>query len=190
MNITLPGLLLVFGGLTFWLLTESSIKWYLKTACITAFCLFTMIFWTTIHTFLGWPALEDDMPETVLIHWVVIKEPNKNTAFSGAIYFLLESADRKNTSFFGYRNSRLEPRLFGVPYNRELHEKVEKQMMGKLRRGQPVIGKFKQAGDGEDSTEAGKGKGVKGRKGKGDESQEQHLEFHELLPSQIHRKPE
>ena len=72
MNIALPILLLVFGGLTFWVLTESSLKWYLKAACISPICLFTIVFWSSIHSFLGWPALEDDIPEKVLIHWVII----------------------------------------------------------------------------------------------------------------------
>ena len=30
MNIALPVLLLIFGALTFWVLTESSLKWYLN----------------------------------------------------------------------------------------------------------------------------------------------------------------
>ena len=34
MNIALPILLLVFGGLTLWVLTESALKWYIKTAII------------------------------------------------------------------------------------------------------------------------------------------------------------
>ena len=32
MNIALPILLLVFGGLSFWILTESKVKWYVKTS--------------------------------------------------------------------------------------------------------------------------------------------------------------
>ena len=77
MNIALPILLLVFGALTLWILNESALKWYIKTACISVFCAFTIIFWTTIHTFLGWPANEEDMPNKIMIHWVIVKEPNK-----------------------------------------------------------------------------------------------------------------
>ena len=93
MNIALPILLLVFGGLTFWILNESKLKWYLKTACITTFCLFTIIFWTSIHTFLGWPADEEDMPNKILIHWVIVKEPNKFEEFDGGIFILLETME-------------------------------------------------------------------------------------------------
>lgn len=188
MNIALPVLLLVFGGLTFWLLTESSIRWYLKSACITAFCIFTVLFWTTIHTFLGWPADEDDIPEKVLIHWVVIKEPDKLAGFEGEIFFLLESAGDKDESFFGYKSSGREPRLFGVPYTRELHEEIEKNLKPKLKKGQPVVGKLREKKGGEGKKGIGK-EGEKGKKGGGSESQEQGWEFHELLPSDLQGKP-
>ena len=191
MNIALPILLLVFGGLSFWILSESTVKWYVKTACISIFCLFTVIFWTTIHTFLGWPANEEDMPEKILIHWVVIKEPNKIKEFDGAIYILLESVEEikanKVGRFFGYDKDRMEPRLFELKYSRNLHEQLEK-VKGKLKNGQPVVGKL--------TKEGANGKGKKGsgkksdQKGGGSESQEQDWQFHELRPSEIHQKPE
>jgi hypothetical protein len=98
MNIALPILLLVFGALSFWVLNESSLKWYFKTACISVFCIFTIIFWSSIHSFLGWPALEGDMPKKVLIHWVIIKEPNKFTKYDGRIYVLLDSGSLADSS--------------------------------------------------------------------------------------------
>ena len=190
MNIALPILLLVFGGLSFWILTESTVKWYIKTACISIFCLFTVIFWSTIHSFLGWPANEQDMPEKILIHWVIIKEPNKLTEFDGAIYILLESVEEskgnKVSKFFGYSNNRLETRIYGLKYNRNLHEQLQK-IKGKLGKGQPVMGKLSK------DKETGKGKNGDAKKydknGDGSESQEQDWEFHELLPSEIHEKP-
>ena len=91
--------------------------------------------------------------------------------------------------FFGYRKEKIEPRLHGLKYDRELHEQLEKNVMPKLKSGQPVAGKFlkkaagKKKGDG-----FGKEKGE--GKGDGSESQKQTWEFHELRPSEIHRKPE
>ena len=189
MNIALPVLLLVFGGLTFWVLNESSLKWYFKTASISAFCVFTIIFWTSIHTFLGWPALENDMPEKVLVHWVVIKEPNKATESKGAIYILLESAMEDESGFlarfFGYSRRGNEPRLYGLDYDRELHEKLAKGTMPRLRRGQPVLGKLTKKAPSNNR----EGKEDSKKDGGGSESQDQKWEFHELLPSEIHTKP-
>jgi hypothetical protein len=188
MNIALPILLLVFGGLSFWVLNESKLKWYFKTACITAFCLFTVVFWTSIHTFLGWPALEDDMPDKVLIHWVVIKEPNKSINYNGRIFILLESVNEEESStlarFFGYRKEKIEPRLYGLKYSRGLHEQLE-GIKGKLKSGQPVAGKLKKQSE---QGKGNKGKSKSEKKGGGSESQEQDWEFHELLPSDIHDK--
>lgn len=192
MNIALPILLLVFGGLTFWLLTESKIKWYLKTLCITIFCVFTIVFWSTIHSYLGWPALENDVPDKVIIHWVIVKEPNKQTHFEGAIYFLLESAEEEEGSvfeFFGYSSDNLEPRLYGLSYSRGLHEQIEKQIRPALQRGQPVMGSLsKMKGEG-DKGKQGKGEGS-GKKGGGSESQEQEWQFHFLRPSDFLKKPD
>ena len=191
MNIALPILLLAFGGLTFWVLNESLLKWYIKTACISVFCIFTIIFWTSIHTFLGWPALEGNVPEKVLIHWVIIKEPNKYTKYDGRIYVLLESVGEPKSNFlarfFGYRKERVEPRLHGLKYNRALHENLKKGVMPKLKRGQPVMGELTKEGE---RGLGKKGNGKPAKKGGGSESQEQEWHFHELLPSEIHRKPE
>ena len=192
MNIALPILLLVFGGLSFWVLNESKLKWYFKTACITTFCIFTIVFWSSIHSFLGWPALEEDIPEKVLIHWVIIKEPNDFTKSKGRIYIIgesvLEEESNSIAKFFGYRKSSIEPRLYGMKYNRKLHEQLQKGVMGKLKRGQPVAGKFLKEAKGKSGKNGGKKKG--NEKGGGSESQEQEWHFHELLPSEIHRKPE
>ena len=193
MNIALPILLLVFGGLTFWVLTESSLKWYFKTICISAFCVFTVIFWLSIHSFLGWPADEGDMPEKILIHWVIVKEPNEFTKFKGRIYVLLESVEEVETNsflkFFGYgKKEKIEPRLHGLSYNRKLHEKIEKEIMPKLKSGQPVFGRLTKEKR-RPSLSMQPGKARNNREGDGSESQEQEWQFHRLLPSEIHRKP-
>ena len=192
MTVTLPILLLIFGGLTFWVLNESKLKWYFKSACITTFCVFTVVFWSSIHTFLGWPALEQDVPDKVLLHWAVIKEPNKLTESKGRIYLLIESgkysAPDPLAKFFGYKKENVEPRLYGIKYNRELHERLEKQIMPKLKQGQPVLGKLTKKGEDGKGKIAGKDKG-KNQDGEGSESQMQDWQFHELSPSDIQGKP-
>lgn len=190
MNIALPILLLIFGGLSFWILNDSTVRWYIKTACISVFCLFTVVFWSTIHTFLGWPANENDMPEKILIHWIIIKEPNKVREFNGAIYITLETAEKmkgnKVAKFFGYGSDRIQPRLFKLKYSKKLHEQLE-GLKSKLKTGQPVMGKLTKKGKQGNPKKGNQGKNDK--KGGGSESQKQDWEFHELLPSEIHQKP-
>ena len=190
MNIAYAILLLIFGGLTLWLLTESKLKWYVKTLCITTFCIFTIVFWSSVHTFLGWPARDVDMPEKVRVHWVVIKEPDKLRELPGGIFFLVEAANPHDGNFlyklFGYHSSSREPRQYGLPYSRQMHERLAASIIPKLKKGQPVFGKLtKLAGKG--GPKAGDQKGK--NKGGGSESQEQDWEFHELRPSDFLRKP-
>jgi len=188
MNTTLPILLLIFGGLSFWVLSDTKLKWYLKVFCISLFCLFTVVFWNATDSFLGWPANRYDMPEKSIIHWVVIKEPNKITGRKGGIYVLAESVrkeDRSLIRMFDYKTKGLKPRLFEFPYSRKLHEQLEKGVMSKLRKGQPVHGNFKEKKNGNGPKGEGK---LKGKDGDGSESQEQEWEFHELPPSEMHRK--
>lgn len=197
MNIAFCLLILIFGGLTLWLLSESLIRWFLKIAYILVFCVFVVIFWSASHTFLGWPAREADLPEVVNIHWVIIKEPSELLNEKGKIYFLLEAKEGSRISsflrFFAYGKTAMEPRLYESSYNRKLHEQIEKEMMPQLRQGQLVRGRFEKNpgnGKGKDSGKE-KGKGEGGREGKGsrDESQRQEIIFHELRPSEVQGKP-
>ena len=150
------------------------------------------MFWTSIYTFLGWPALERDVPDKVLLHWAIIKEPNKATESKGRIYLLIESgkysAPDPLAKFFGYKKENVEPRLYGIKYNRELHEHLEKKVMPKLKQGQPVLGKLTKKGEEGKGKIAGKDKGKK-QDGEGSESQMQDWQFHELRPSDIQGKP-
>lgn len=192
MNITFPLLLLIFGGLTFWLLSESKLKWYYKTACISAFCLFTVVFWGTLHSFLGWPAKEGDMPAKVNIHWVIVKEPNKLSGFPGKIYFILESSEESKMNsflrFFGYKSPTTEPREFELAYSRKFHEQINKEILPRLKDGQVVRGKMEKGGAGEGAGKGkGKGKG-EGTKGYVGESQDQEWVFHNLRPGEIQQK--
>lgn len=192
MNIALAVLLLSLGSLALWLLSESSLKWYVKTFFITIFCSFTIVFWAATHSYLGWPANSDDMPEKVVIHWVVIKEPNKLKDYDGNIYFLIEAAEQKRHNIiirnFGYKKDRVEPRLFELPYSRKLHEQAE-QIKKKLQSGQSVMGSLTEK-EGEKGKGGKKGgKDQKTKKGGGSESQEQEWQFHELRPSDFQEKP-
>ena len=193
MNISFPLLLLVLGGLTFWLLSESKLRWYFKVACISLFCFFTVVFWLTTHSYLGRPAQESDVPEMVNIHWIVVKEPNKLSGFSGKFYLLMEASRERKVNvflrFFGFKTAMIEPRLYEMSYSRKLHEQINGQILPRLKSGQIVRGKFsKERGEGGGSGKgSGKEKAGKG-KGWGSESQEQEWVFHDLRPSQIHQK--
>ena len=188
MNITFSLLLLTLGGLTLWLLIESKIRWYLKLVCISLFCLMSVVHWSSLSTFLGHPAHAEDIAERVRIHWVVINEPAKLIDDPGAIYVLVESPTVPQNwikKVFGYKVTHIAPRLFGLPYNRELHEELAKNVIPALKNGQPVYGSL--------SKENSKGNAKEGaktnKKGGGSESQKQEWVFHLLRPSDFLAKP-
>lgn len=188
MNITFSLLLLTLGGLTLWLLIESKIRWYLKLVCISLFCLMSVVHWSSLSTFLGHPAHAEDIAERVRIHWVVINEPAKLVDDPGAIYVLVESPTVPQNwikKVFGYKVTHIAPRLFGLPYSRELHEKLAKEVIPALKSGKPVYGSL--------SKENSKGNAKEGvktnKKGGGSESQKQEWVFHLLRPSDFLTKP-
>jgi len=189
MNITLPILLLVVGAISFWVLNESKLKWYIRTGLITSFCAFTIFFHTQISSFLGWAAEQTDIPDKIAIHWIIIKEPNKILDYDGRIYILLESAEQDKSfirELFGYTQKGVEPRLHEMEYTRNLHEQLQK-VQSKLSNGQPVLGSLK---SGEKGKKGKKGSDEKGKnKGDGSESQNQEWYFHELRPSDFLNKP-
>lgn len=104
---------------------------------------------------------------------------------------MIESAKKESSTLFklfGYNSKLKEPRLFGLPYSRELHEQLEKDVMPQLKRGQPVYGSLKKSGD--KAGKRGTSKGDPKTKGDGSESQEQRWEFHQLRPSDFLQKPD
>ncbi len=116
--------------------------------------------------------------------------PNKVREFDGSIYITLETAEEikanRIAKFFGYGSDRIQPRLFKLKYSRELHEQLEK-IKSKLKTGQPVMGKLTKEGK---KGNPKKGEGKIDKKGDGSESQKQEWKFHELRPSEIHKKPD
>ena len=130
------------------------------------------------------------MPEKVRVHWVVIKEPDKLKELPGGIFFLVEGPNPHKDNFlfnlFGYHPNN-EPRQYKLPYSREMHEKLAAGIIPKLKKGQPVFGKFeKPTGK---KGKKGNGKEKSDKQGDGSESQEQDWEFHELRPSDFLHKP-
>ena len=186
MNTTFSLLLLVIGSLTLWLLIESKIKWYLKMLCISTFCLLSVVHWQSLTSFLGHPAQAEDMAEKVMIHWVIVREPAKLTDNPGAIYLLVESPRKEQgwvKDVFGYKSDVKRPRLFGLPYSRELHEHLAKNVIPSLKQGQPVYGSFEKKNKNGRSEQ-----GDKNKKSHGGESQEQEWVFHLLRPSDFLHK--
>lgn len=184
--------LLFVGGIIFWLLVDSKVSVLFKILMTTLFCVFTVGVFSGLGSFLGWAAADSNLPEKVTIVAVNIKEPNVNLANKGAIYLTLDSIrsnyDNQFFRMLKYESDKNEPRMFRLPYSRQLHEQLAKNVIPKLQKGQSVTGKLT------------KGKGGKGKPGKGppgdkkdgksggSESLEQEYQFYNLTPGEIQEK--
>jgi len=183
--------LLFLGGIIFWLLVESKVPTFFKISMTTLFCVFTIGVFSGLESFLGWAAKDKGMPEVVTIIFAEVKEPNKALGNKGAIYLTLDSVkskyDNKFFQMFGYESNKNEPRMFRLPYSRNLHEQLAKNVIPKLQKGQKVQGKL---------SKDGKSKGRKGDKsgdnkdGGGSDSLEQEYMFYNLTPGEIQQKEE
>lgn len=137
---------------------------------ITTFFLFCTLLGLSLSSFMGWSANDNNIPKIVSIRHVVIKEPNKLLGLEGAIHLLIEHPPTKYDAWwlqlFAYKTSKSEPRLFRLPYNRELHKVLQESVIPQLMRGQIVTGELVK-GEGKGGGQFGFGKGGKGGKGKG-----------------------
>jgi len=171
----------------------------IKIGLVVGFSFFTVVFYQSTISFLGWGAPPRVMPEILSIRSVVVKEPNLLGKEQGGIWFLIEQPTVKyneaSLKIFAYNVKESEPRLFTLPYSRKLHEQLakgeERSVIARTQRGQVVRGTLTK-GFAEGQGKAGKGfpgqKGSKDGKGSGSESQEQEWMFYDLKPSYFQEK--
>lgn len=167
MFIAISLLLLSLFALSFWILKESKVKLVVKLTLITTFFTFCTLLGFSLQSFMGWSANDNMIPKVVAIRHVVIKEPNKQLGLEGSIHLLIEHPPTRYDAWwlqlFAYKTSKSEPRLFRLPYSRELHEVMQNEVIPKNMRGQIVVGELSKGGKG---GKPGFGKGGRG-KGKG-----------------------
>lgn len=184
-------------ALGFWVIRESNVRVLIKMGAIVMFFAFCVALATSLDTSLGWASDGKHMAKTVIIRHVAIKEPNPQTLSGGGIFILIEQPATRYQSIwldlFGYETESAEPRLYRLPYSRNLHEQLQAKVMPRLQAGQMVQGTFEKG--------KGKGKGQGKAKGSGDgtgnatdgargsrrgydgQSLEADWQFHVLVPS-------
>lgn len=205
----IPLAFIIIATLTLWVVLGCKGYWWLKLVMVSLSIFFSISLWNSLVSLQGWPTSET-MPEKFEVKWLDVKEPNKKTGEEGYIYVWainLEPnrpspvADDAATPPLGVqlhaKEYSGEPRLYKLPYSREMHKQAEgiKEMIGK---GGRFYGRLVQAGEGgisqlgvDSKGGSGKGKG-KGRPGQGQsngegsrnisEGQEFEFIFHELPP--------
>lgn len=208
--IGIPLTFLVLFAVVLWFIILGKGKWWLKAAIVPVVLYFSLIIWFSLGQISGW-ASPNEMPDTFILHWSIVKEPSKkDTSDQGTIFIWATQVDE---SFqvtnqpvnpllhpFTPRKNSAEPRSYRLPYDRDMHEKLN-VMQSMITKGKTVIGKkngkgigTEEDGQGKGGGKDGKGKGAGGiagnQKGSGGSlSQQQDFMFYELpapkLPEKI-----
>lgn len=103
---------------------HSAWHWSVKAASTLGIAALCWVTWSSWPTLLGWPT-ERDVPARFYLHAATVDEPYR-------IY--LWGTD------LAHGLGRTVPRAFALPYDKVLHERVDKATR-KLRKGLPVIGR-------------------------------------------------
>lgn len=188
--------------LILWFVIGSRGHWALKATVIAATLHLCVSLGVSLPDFAGWPSAAP-LPPKFLVHWMVVREPDKKTKEKGAIYVWatnLSSKVRKEDSdwkqfliSFAVVDTS-QPRVHKTPYSLEDHKTAD-GVNKRIRNGETVIGIGSgEEGEGEEGDGKGKkGKGSGGKKGKkgngdGNFSISQDVNFQTLPPTILPEK--
>lgn len=182
MNVVgIPILFVIVSALVLWLVILGKGLWWVKLLLVSGVLYFSLALWMSITNISGWAA-DDKLPNKFIIHWGLIKEPDKAKSYDkGTIFIWLTAVDENYSPVkskvsnwiqpFTSRKQDSEPRTYRVPYSQELHEQMAGAIAA-IKKGKTVVGDGEaigEMGDGEDGNGKGKGK-KKGEKGSGTEN--------------------
>jgi len=170
MTIGLVMMFLICAALLLWIIIGARGWWLCKLPVIAGTLYFAAVVWYSVDSYLGWPS-QHHPPRKFQLHWAMVDEPMKGEEEQGGIYLWLTKMRHEDdqkavkswepyVSWLGYEQVK-SPRVYRVPYNRELHKQMAKAQ-SMLKKGQKVIGEFAPGKQGKFGDGKGKGKGKGG----------------------------
>mgnify|MGYP003335439861 CR=1 FL=1 len=199
-SIGIPVSFVLLSAIGLWILIYGKGYWWIKSIFIFLTIAFSITLWASLSELSGWPT-DTSVPEKVIVHWMLVKEPSKlNSKDKGFVYLWGTEIDSENkvketkinkwTSPFIAKKHSIEPRTYRLPYSEDLHKKTV-QAMKMIRAGKNIVAEGMKlgSGEGEPSQAFGKKEGKNKGKGKqGSLSQEQDFMFYELPPFKMQDK--
>ena len=144
-----PVLFLLLSALCLWIVIGCKGWWQAKFWLINLVCLFSIVIYFSISSYMGWPSSEN-MPHEMRLYSFVSNEPE-------CLYVLGEQHGESKEilgKVFGYHSSD-KVRLFKIPYNEDLHRDLE-QAMERVNSGAYVIMSKNRVMDAEEIKKFGK----------------------------------
>ncbi len=175
---------LILALLVLWFIIGAKGKWWLKALVIVMSLHLCLSISSSLPDFAGWPS-DSELPDKFLVHWLVVKEPDKRTKEKGSI-FLWEtnlsdeaSVDEKEgweiLLFSLVTIDGSQPRVHRLPYSTEDHEQAN-DIISRIQNGETIVGTKKGEGAGEGNGEGdgegsgdGEGEGQQGGEGSNEE---------------------
>lgn len=127
---------ILLASVLLWLLISSKTNVVVKTILIAFVMWYGLVVYYTPKNIMGWPtevSSVEKLPEGSWVINILVKEPNKRTGAPGAIFFtVVETGNRSDKKItlnpkeaFTYKG-RSDPRIYKIPYTKDLHKKVAK----------------------------------------------------------------
>lgn len=129
-----PVLFLTISIICLWIIIGCKGWWIAKFWLINFTMIFGLLFWTSLSSYLGW-ASDIGLPEKFRLVGFHSQEPE-------SIFLLTDKhTSEGDASFLNafYYKSKDTIRLYKIPYNKEMHEKLEKAAE-RIMKGGYVIG--------------------------------------------------
>ena len=171
----IPLAFLCMISIIMWYIIGGRGKWWVKVPIIAVVAYLSLGLWYSMNGLLGWPT-NASPPEKFQAHWIVVQPPKSDDPNSGAIFLWATDLQPDKSSAFGSdvpnwvnnvlfpfhsKKKKNDPRLYSLPYSKELHKQANGIIEGYLKKGKPFMGTMKQ-GEGK-----GKGKGQGEGQGEG-----------------------
>lgn len=183
-TLAIPLGFLLLTTLLCWYVIGAAGKWQHKLVAIVFVPLFSLVIWSAIPSYLGWPT-DEVIPDKVRLLWVLIQEPDAEEKNAGKIFIWVQPLAEKPSVFlkwFDYISPMKEPRAYKFRYSRKMHEKLAKAQEG-IQQGKVIII------DDATKLEHESGEGEPGQNNY-DDLDEQEFDMYELPPASAPRKSE
>lgn len=116
--IIVPALILLVMSIAAWAVIRAKWHWVIRCLCITIFTSTCLLIWPIVNNLRGW-AIEKELPEIYMLHWVVVDEPD-------CIYLLIQDlSGEQPEKIFGTDILATSPRLYRIPYSRNAHKQSD-----------------------------------------------------------------
>lgn len=195
MTTTVMGLVVAYIALAVLLMSlnlQSAWRWPVKVIAVVLTTGLYALTYQSVIGMMGWPA-DQKLPKNFQLHWGTVNEPDKFLGTAGNVFLWVEEIDAQNYPVG-------TPRAFKLPYSKELAEMVMKARAN-IEAGHQQAGTAEEVAEAQEQAEQeSQDVQMAGQRNEDDPggserdpdallNRQNVLEFHDLPPPELERKP-